>query len=132
MPRHGEAMVNMTRVSGRSGVSAEELSQAELESREQVFEAADFLRQRVPGYSKSYLLQAAAQSGVRESRHIVGRYTLTAEDVLEGRNFPDSIGRGAFPIDLHAPEGSGLVARLQRHETWCLRAEKDDMTSRSW
>jgi hypothetical protein len=39
---------------------------------------------------------------VRETRHIVGEYTLTVEDVLAGRDFDDAIGRGAHTVDAHA------------------------------
>ncbi len=39
--------------------------------------------------------------GVRESRRIVGEYTLTADDVLSGADFPDAVARGAYPLDIH-------------------------------
>jgi hypothetical protein len=45
--------------------------------------------------------------GVRESRRIKGEYVLTADDVLEGRNFDDSIARCGYPYDMHDPDGSG-------------------------
>src|SRR5438309_11514291 len=28
-------------------------------------------------------------------------YVLTLDDVLSGRDFPDAIARGAYPVDLH-------------------------------
>ncbi|MBV8601649.1 MAG: FAD-dependent oxidoreductase, partial [Candidatus Eremiobacteraeota bacterium] len=51
----------------------------------------------------------ATQIGIRESRRIVGEYTLTAQDVLEARQFPDAVGRSAYPIDIHNPSGSGTT-----------------------
>jgi hypothetical protein len=39
--------------------------------------------------------------GVRETRHILGDYVLTLEDVLGGKDFPDTVARGAYPVDLH-------------------------------
>jgi hypothetical protein len=44
---------------------------------------------------------------VRETRHVVGDYTLTLDDVVSGRDFADVVGRGAYPVDLHDP-GAGL------------------------
>jgi hypothetical protein len=46
---------------------------------------------------------------VRESRRIVGEYTLTAADVLAARVFDDAVARSAYPIDIHNPSGSGTT-----------------------
>lgn len=115
LPRPGEVIVNMTRVGQLSGIKAEELSQAQRLAAEQVMQAVLFLQEYIPGFSGAYLLETASQIGVRETRHLVGRYTLTAQDVLAGAYFPDSVARGAFPIDIHAPDGSSL--KIQKMAT---------------
>ncbi|MFA6316252.1 MAG: FAD-dependent oxidoreductase [Elusimicrobiota bacterium] len=114
LPAPGEVLVNMTRVSGLSGVDAAQSSAAALAALFQVREAAAFMRTRLPGFSHSRLVETASRVGVRETRRIQGRCTLTAEDVLEGRDFPDSVARGAFPIDLHDPEGAGLTMKRMK------------------
>lgn len=43
---------------------------------------------------------------MRETRRIVGRATLTAEDVWASRMPEDTIARCAYPIDVHNPEGN--------------------------
>jgi hypothetical protein len=48
---------------------------------------------------------------VRETRRIVGEYQLTASDVLNARKFPDAIARGAYPVDIHNPEGTGTILK---------------------
>jgi hypothetical protein len=108
LPSPGEVMVNMTRIAGRSGVDADSLSVGALAAFEQVQEVFAFLRADVPGFQAAHLLQVAPRVGVRESRHVAGDYTLTAEDVVAGRDFPDGVARGAFPIDIHSPDGAGL------------------------
>lgn len=108
MPRAGEVAINMTRVLNLSGLSAEQVAEAQAEAFVQTMQVITFLKEYIPGFANAYLLDTAAQIGVRETRHLVGRYTLTAEDVLAGRDFPDSIARGAFPIDIHAPDGGNL------------------------
>src|SRR5574341_1162362 len=45
---------------------------------------------------------------VRETRRIVGEYTLTGEDVIRGARFPDAIAQNDFPIDLHMAKGKGM------------------------
>jgi hypothetical protein len=48
---------------------------------------------------------------VRESRRILGKYVLSADDVVAGTRFPDAIAKCGAPIDIHAPAGSGLQLR---------------------
>jgi hypothetical protein len=43
--------------------------------------------------------------GMRESRRIVGEYTLTAEDCAEGRRFPDVIAKGGRALNTHGVTG---------------------------
>ena len=39
--------------------------------------------------------------GIRETRHIVGEYTVTAMDVVSGKRFEDAIACGGHPVDIH-------------------------------
>ncbi|NPV70497.1 MAG: FAD-dependent oxidoreductase [Firmicutes bacterium] len=110
-PRHGEILVNTTRVVKTNPLDPFELSRAELVAREQVRQLTEFLRRRVPGFEDSYLLDIASTIGVRESRRILGDHVLTAGDILAGRRFEDGVCMGAYPIDIHDPSGSGLVYR---------------------
>jgi hypothetical protein len=66
---------------------------------------AAFYRQYVPGYENSYLVHTAQTVGVRDSRRIVGDYTLTKEDVLSGQTFDDGIGRYGSVVDVHDKDG---------------------------
>ena len=43
--------------------------------------------------------------GKRESRRMVGEYTITANDLLENARFSDAIAYGGWPIDDHYPDG---------------------------
>jgi hypothetical protein len=79
----------------------------------------DFFRTRVPGFEHCRLAATAAQIGIRESRRIVGAYTLTRDDVLEARHFDDAVARSAYPIDIHNPSGSGTTThRLPTGESY--------------
>lgn len=105
-PEPGIWRVNTTRLSGLDGTRAEDLTQAEVAGRKQVWALMRFFRQHLPGFAHAILLESAAQIGVRETRHIVGAYTLTGQD-LAGRHFPDVIALGSFPVDIHPVTGSG-------------------------
>ncbi len=43
--------------------------------------------------------------GIREGRRVIGEYTLTENDILENKRFPDAVAYGGWPIDNHAPRG---------------------------
>ena len=43
--------------------------------------------------------------GKRESRRLIGRKTLTEQDVLNAPDVPDAIAYGGWPMDLHPPKG---------------------------
>jgi len=109
--RPGEAVVNTTRVLNRLGILGHDLARAEVEGRQQAYAVAHFLTRRIPGFSGAYLLETPAQIGVRETRRVVGDYTLTADDVLSARKFDDAIACGAYPIDIHDPTSERLVAK---------------------
>jgi hypothetical protein len=47
------------------------------------------------------LSQTAPSLGIRESRHLEGRYTLHADDVIAGRRFDDAVTSCAFGCDIH-------------------------------
>lgn len=107
----GEVFVNMTRVQSRNTLAVEDLTSAEIQGRRQARAVVEFLRARIPGFEHAYVIQTGAQVGFRETRRSVGEYVLNEDDILSGREFPDGIARGAFPIDIHSPDGHGLVAK---------------------
>jgi glycine/D-amino acid oxidase-like deaminating enzyme len=110
-PHEEEVSVNSTRVTRVLGTDVWDLSYAEWASRKQMRQIAEFLRRYVPGFEKSYVAQSGVQVGVRETRRVLGDYQLSADDVLAARKFGDAIARGAYPIDIHNPTGTGTVLK---------------------
>jgi hypothetical protein len=110
-PHEGEVSVNSTRVTRVLGTDVWDLSYAEWMSRRQMRQIAEFLKQYVPGFEKSYVMQSGVNVGVRETRRIIGDYQLTADDVLSARKFDDGIARGSYPVDIHNPTGTGTVLK---------------------
>ncbi len=110
-PYPDEVTVNMTRVTDVDPLDPDDLTRAEVEARAQVTQLVRFFKRDVPGFAAARLAATGTQIGIRESRRIVGVYTLTAQDVLGARTFDDAIARSAYPIDLHNPSGSGTQTR---------------------
>jgi hypothetical protein len=118
-PYADEVTVNMTRVTNIDPLDPDDLTRAEVEARMQVMQLLEFFRKRVPGFENARLAATGTQIGIRESRRIVGEYTLTRDDVLQGRHFDDAVARSAYPIDIHNPSGSGTVThRLAEGESY--------------
>jgi hypothetical protein len=118
-PHANEVSVNSTRVTRVLGTDVWDLSYAEWCSRRQMRQIAAFLRRYVPGFERSYVVQSGVQVGVRETRRVVGDYQLNVDDVLGARKFDDAIARGAYPVDIHNPTGSGtLLKRLPPGEAY--------------
>ncbi len=105
-PLAGEWRANMTRITRSGGTvdgtDADDLTFAEMEGRRQVELYARFLRERVPGFARSHVIEIAPQVGIRETRRIVGRYVLTEDDVLGEADFADAIGCNPWPVERHS------------------------------
>ena len=72
---------------------ARELTKAEILLRHDCFATVDYLRKSLRGWETATVKCTAPQLGVRQSRLISGRYTLSIEDIEANRHFDDTIGR---------------------------------------
>jgi hypothetical protein len=113
----GVVSCNMTNSINVDGTKAEDLTRADYECRRQLNPIVDFLRTYVTGFERCYLLSAAAQIGVRETRHFAGLATVTEEDILAARVFEDwVVPKVHFNFDVHNLTGAGLdETGVQKH-----------------
>lgn len=100
----GVVTVNMTRTAA-DATSAGDLTRAECELREQVFKMAGVLKEHFQEFKNSYVSAVAVQAGIRETRRICGAHTITGEEYVSAFRYPDSVSRGAHPIDIHVANG---------------------------
>lgn len=99
--------LNTTRIVGKNPTSVEDLTDAEMTAREQMYEMYLFLKKNIPGCENCDMVESASEIGIRESRRITGLYTLTKEDIIEVHKHDDRIARGTYEIDIHNPAGTG-------------------------
>ena len=104
--RENTIVFNSTRVGKLRGTDIDDFTKAEIQGRRQAMSLAAFMKKYAPGFEHAYVSSTGVQIGVRESRHVVGEYVLTQDDVVEGRRFADVVARGFFPVDIHDPTGS--------------------------
>lgn len=86
----------------RSGLSTEDVSEATQAARQELHRLVDGLRSLGGMWKDVHITATADAIGVREGRRIKGLYTLTAEDVYAGRQFPDGICDVFGGTDIHS------------------------------
>ena len=88
-------------------LDAHDLSRAERAARTQAWDYLRAFRDSMPGWKEAYLVGTGPGIGIRETRRLVGRYEVTAEDVLSARRRPeDGIARCGWPLEAHHGIGS--------------------------
>ncbi len=103
-----------------------EFTRAEREGREQARQAADFLCRYVPGLERAYLLDTAAQIGLRSSRRLHGLATVTADDALTFGKYADSIARSSWSIDIWPADSYSAPAVDRTSDEYRRRRAKLD------
>ncbi|MDE7129235.1 MAG: FAD-dependent oxidoreductase, partial [Alistipes sp.] len=73
--------------------------------RRQIYDIDRYLKRFVPGFADAEMKCVAPFLGIRESRVIVGRYVLTADDILSCRRFDDAVAVASYPVDIHHAVG---------------------------
>jgi glycine/D-amino acid oxidase-like deaminating enzyme len=93
-PRPGVVWCNCPHIPGHDGLDPEHLTHIEIEGRRRFMKVIEFVRAHYPGFQRAYILDAAPQVGVRQTRLLDGEYVVTKEDILGRRSFPDVVARG--------------------------------------
>jgi glycine/D-amino acid oxidase-like deaminating enzyme len=122
----GICFINNTRVYEVDGTSAWDLTKADLAARKQMRLLVDFIRKYVPGCENAFVLDTAANLGVRETRRIRGEYVFDEADIVADRVFDDRVvhmyNHVVKPgVELHSPDaGEGSAqdshGRVVLHE----------------
>ncbi len=89
----GEATnLNLVHMTGIDCTDVNDLTRAEMQGRRESLYALKALKAVVPGFENAKLRNFGMTLGCRDSRKIIGRYSLTESDVKNEARFEDSIG----------------------------------------
>lgn len=91
-PEGDATQLNMVHIRNRDCTDVMDLTQSEIIGRESALKAITALNKNVPGFKKARLRNFGMTVGTRESRKIIGRYSLTEHDVKNQAQFEDTIG----------------------------------------
>lgn len=96
----GSVLVKGLQVFGVDATDPDSLALAHRQAQAEALRAVRYLRLVAPHlFGTAELVATAPALYVRESRHMVGRYRLRVDDVLYGRDFPDTVAVGGYPLD---------------------------------
>jgi hypothetical protein len=99
--RPHEFSINTTRIYDVDGTDADDLTRAEIVTRKQAWAVWRMLKENVPGFEHSVIVETAVQVGVRESRSFVGDHVLTVDDGAANRRYDDSVQTCRVIFDSH-------------------------------
>ena len=100
----GTLMVNTTRICDVDGTDGRRVSCGMMCGRAEVHKLFTLMKRHFPGFEKARIKLVAPVLGVRETRRIVGNFVMTVEDLVEGRDFEDTIGFSGYGWDLPDPK----------------------------
>ena len=109
--RPNELSFNCPRIRAdlNDGTDPWHLSGAQTDGREAIERLIRFCKRFLPGCEQAYLGSYAPMVGVRETRRIVGDYTLTLGDILDCRKFEDAVCKNHYPVDIHSVKGGAKL-----------------------
>lgn len=98
---------------------SEEISKAYILGRKTAEQYITALKEYLPeAFGDSYLVETAPLIGVRESRRIKGKYTVTVDDYVNRRNFDDEIARNSYWLDCHSAANNKNSTEIKIDNTY--------------
>lgn len=102
---NGNVLVNALIIFGVDAMSEESKAEGIARAQNELEYIIPYVRENFIGFEQAELVGTASQLYVRESRHVIGQYQLTIDDVLENRDQWDKIAIVAYPADIQPTAG---------------------------
>lgn len=125
---HDEVNVWSGNLLGMNGVDPNDLTKAEIITREHVMRMAAFLKENAPGFEKSRIEYTSTQVGVRATRQIIGEASPSMNEVMNKR-FADTAIKPYAKSEMRLPYGSILPQNVENLLVAgrCISAEEEAM-----
>lgn len=102
---NGNVLINALIIFGVDPMSEESKANGIARAQQELEYILPYVRENFIGFEHAELVGTAEQLYIRESRHIIGEYQLTIDDVLENRDQWDKIAIVAYPADIQPTAG---------------------------
>jgi len=126
-PLPGVVWCNCPHMAGLDGLKVEDLTKAEIQGRKHIAALVDFIRGRLPGFERCFVVDVAPQTGVRQTRLLEGEYIVNKDDLAQRTRFDDTIARGrdyTTPYRALLPKGVENLIVAGRHYSATPAAQK--------
>lgn len=107
LPNPNQVLINTSRILGKNAIDAQDVSDSMIEGRKQCWFIYEFLKEYIPGFENSFLMDSASILGIRETRRILGDHQHTVEDFRKRIKYDDAILRNNDSVEFHNPKGEG-------------------------
>lgn len=107
MPGSALYMLAGTRILNCDCDDADQITAAEMEARRQIRALFVMLKKELPDVPVA-LETLPSAIGIREGLHIQAVAPLKGVDMLTGKNFPDAIANGTYPVDIHNDQDDSI------------------------
>jgi len=87
-----------------SAINANDVTKATITARKEIHEQVNALKKLGGRWKNLRIAASAEQIGTTEGRRLKGLYTLTADDIINGNKFEDSVCRCDVGIDIHSTD----------------------------
>ncbi len=106
-----EYYINALQIFGIDGLDEASKQEAIEKGKRETKHILAFLQKEFPGFENAEIASFPTELYVRETRHIWAEYQLPMADVWTNKDHWDSIGFGAYPVDVQAqtPQDYGYV-----------------------
>jgi len=87
---------------GINATDAAQVTEATLRARGELHQIVRGLKKLGGPWDGVQIVATPEQIGIRDGRRIRGRYVLTKDDLIDGRQQADAVVKATFPVDIHA------------------------------
>ena len=101
-PIQGRYKVNDKHVMNVNPGDVRSMTAGHIQGRKFAMESYADMKATMPGFEHASLTQIASVLGIREGRHIQGKYMLTVEDVCNSTYFDDAVVTFGYGMDVHS------------------------------
>ena len=98
--KDGTVTINALQIFGIDGLDEQSKQTAFEKGKRETQHVVEFLRKNIPGFENAEIARYPDELYIRETRHILAEYQLPITDVWENKDHWDSIGIGAYPVDV--------------------------------
>ncbi len=126
-PLPGVVWLNCPHIPKLNGIKVDDLTAVEFEGRARMDRLLAFAHENLPGFENAYVVDYAPQTGVRQTRQLIGEYVVTKQDVMSRRHFVDTVCRGRdyyTPYRAMVPQDVDQLLVAGRHYSATPQAQK--------